>query len=299
MSQNLVEIKHLTTVFTDKNPPEPVLRDVSLQIPEHAVVGLVGQSGSGKSVTAMSVLQLLYNKQHQTTGSILYRGENLLTYSRRQIEQVRGNEIAMVFQDPMTSLNPVYPVGKQVGEVLRGRDKRSAKERKEQILRMFAEMGIHQPERCYHSYPHELSGGLRQRVMIAMAMLTKPKLVIADEPTTALDVTVQAQILDQMRTLRDTYGTSILLITHNLGIVSRYCDLVYVMYQGRIVEQGTAAQIVEHPAHDYTKKLLAARFSVPEAAFTGKSESAPSQKPDPGCPGPEQAVCQRLPVRAL
>lgn len=268
MIDNILEISHLTTVFSDNGQPQQALKDISIKVPGRSIVGLVGQSGSGKSITAMSILRLLYNKKHTTTGTIQYRDQDLLTVSRKQLEEIRGREISMIFQNPMSSLNPVYRVGPQVEEALKQTRQFTPSQRKEKVLAMFREMGIRQPERCYHSYPHELSGGMQQRVMIAMAMITEPRLIIADEPTTALDVTVQAQILEQLRYLRDTYGTSILLITHDLGIVSHYCDYVYVMYQGQIVEQGEIPQLLEQPAHWYTRALLKARFTIPSLPFS-------------------------------
>jgi peptide/nickel transport system ATP-binding protein len=219
-------------------------------------VGLVGESGSGKSVTALSILRLLPAGRAQVEGRVAFEGRDLLALPERQMQDLRGNRLAMVFQEPMTSLNPSFTVGDQIGEALRRHRGSSAREARAQAIEMLRKVAIPSPETRVDEYPHKLSGGMRQRVMIAMALACNPALLIADEPTTALDVTIQAQILDLLRQLRDETGTSILLITHDLGVVAEMCDEVCVMYAGQIVERGTTGQIFRMPQHPYTVGLI-------------------------------------------
>lgn len=233
---------------------------VTLDIPPRTVVGLVGESGCGKSMTAMSIMGLLAPNIAISGGSIQFDGEELTACTPARMRQITGDRISMIFQEPMTSLNPVVRVGKQVEEVLKLHTKLSAKERKERVIEIFKAVSIPEAEERYRAYPFQLSGGLRQRIMIAMAMICNPKLLIADEPTTALDVTIEAQILHLMRQLKDQFDTSILMITHNLGIVSELCDTVNVMYLGEIVEHAETNHIFEKPLHPYTRGLI---HSVP------------------------------------
>ena len=254
---SLLEIRNLETSFTTKRGILKAVDGVSLTIDQGQTVGVVGESGCGKSMTAMSVMNLLGKNGSVTGGSIRFDGTELLSLSPRQRRQMCGEKISMSLQEPMTSLNPVITSGRQVAEALltHGRAESKAAAR-EKVLELFRQVGIPDPERRYVSYPHQLSGGLRQRVMIAMAMACKPQLLIADEPTTALDVTIEAQILRLMRTLQKENGTSILMITHNLGVVAEICDQVYVMYTGKIVEHADVYTLFERPLHPYTLGLI-------------------------------------------
>ena len=253
-----LKIEHLKTQFHTRKGVVPAVDDVSIEIPKGKIIGLVGESGCGKSMTAMSVMQLVKKPGKVVDGKIMLLGENLLEATPARMQKVRGNDIAMIFQEPMTSLNPVYTVGHQVQEAILLHQNVSRAEAKAQVLEIFRQVGIPEPEKRYKSYPHQLSGGLRQRVMIGMAMVCKPELLIADEPTTALDVTIEAQILKLMKQLRDQHGTSILLITHNMGVVAQMCDYVYVMYAGKVMEQGETFELFEHTRHPYTAGLLKA-----------------------------------------
>lgn len=263
MENDTLQVKNLRASFFTRQGEIKAVNDVTLNVPAGKIVGVVGESGCGKSMTARAVMRLLKYPGRITGGSVKLCGRELTTLSEREMAAVRGQELSMIFQEPMTSLNPVMKVGKQVREaVLLHRRGVSRKEAKAEVLRVFEQVGISEPERRYECYPHELSGGLRQRVMIAMAMICKPKLLIADEPTTALDVTVEAQILRLMQTLRDENGTSILLISHNLGVIAQICDLVYVLYAGRVVEQAETFELFARPLHPYTRGLLASVASL-------------------------------------
>ena len=262
MEKNTLQVEHLSASFFTGRGEIKAVNDVSITVPRRSIVGIVGESGCGKSMTARSIMRLLKYPGEIVGGSIKLMGKELLALSEAEMANVRGEEISMIFQEPMTSLNPVMKVGKQVREAILLHRKISKKEAKEEVLRIFEKVGISEPEKRYNCYPHELSGGLRQRVMIAMAMICRPKLLIADEPTTALDVTVEAQILELMKNLRDTVDTSIVLISHNLGVVAEICDYVYVMYAGQIVEQGDTFTLFDNPRHPYTKGLMAAVRSL-------------------------------------
>lgn len=251
-----LKIEHLKTQFQTRKGIVPAVDDVSIEIPKGKIIGLVGESGCGKSMTAMSVMQLVKKPGKVVDGSIMLMGKNLLEATPAEMRKVRGDDIAMIFQEPMTSLNPVYTVGHQVREAILLHQDVSREEAKNRVLEIFRQVGIPEPEKRYRCYPHQLSGGLRQRVMIGMAMVCKPELLIADEPTTALDVTIEAQILKLMRQLRDEQGTSILMITHNMGVVAQMCDYVYVMYAGKVMEQGETFELFEHTRHPYTMGLL-------------------------------------------
>lgn len=256
--RNILEIKGLQSYFFTEKGVAKAVDGVDITIPKGKIIGLVGESGCGKSMTARSIMGLLKYPGRVAGGSILYEGMDLTKLTERQLREICGNDISMIFQEPMTSLNPVLKVGRQVRETLlvhnRGISKQEAKAR---VVEMFEKVGIPEAAKRYDSYPHELSGGLRQRVMIAMAMICRPHLLIADEPTTALDVTIEAQILRLMKQLRDETGTSVLIITHNLGVVAEICDYVYVMYAGKIVEQAPTCELFDHASHPYTKGLMA------------------------------------------
>lgn len=255
--ENLLVIDGLRDVLTLKSgePAYPV-DGVSFAVPRGKTVGLVGESGCGKSMTARTVMRILDVGISPCEGSITFDGEDLLALPEPKMRDIRGNRIAMIFQEPMTALNPSISVGKQVREAILLHEKVSRKEAKERVIQMFREVGIPEAERRYKSYPHQLSGGLRQRICIAMGMICNPDLLIADEPTTALDVTVEAQILELMKRLQRESGMSILIITHNLGVVADICDEVNVMYAGQIVEHATKGEIFNHPLHPYTTGLM-------------------------------------------
>lgn len=256
----LLQVKNLNIEFHDHILPESVVSGVSFDMDEGELLGLVGESGSGKSMTALAVAGLLSRHDMKKTGEILFEGKELLTCPREELRAIQGNEIGMIFQEPMTSLNPVRKIGWQVGESLRIHTKLSKEEIKARVLAMLKKVELKEPELVYEQYPHELSGGMRQRVMIASAMICRPKLLIADEPTTALDVTIQAQILSLLKRLSEKEGMAVLFISHDLSLVRMLCGRVIVMQQGRMVEQGETEQIFSRPSEDYTKLLLS---SVP------------------------------------
>lgn len=254
--ENVLEIKNLKTYFFTRRGVVPAVDGVDMRIGKGQVIGVVGESGCGKSMTAMSIVRLLSYPGKIVEGEILLEGQDLAQASEKRMREIRGNDISVIFQEPMTSLNPVLTVGKQVREAVLLHQKVSKKEARERVIEMFRQVGIPEPEERYRSYPHQLSGGLRQRVMIAMAMICNPKLLLADEPTTALDVTIEAQILHLMKQLQEKRGTAILLITHNLGVVAEICDYVYVMYAGKIVEQADVFTLFREPLHPYTSGLI-------------------------------------------
>jgi peptide/nickel transport system ATP-binding protein len=274
----LLDVQHLTVVFEGAHPeqnrrtrpersrgarPEQsrgvtAVDGVSFQIAAGETLGLVGESGSGKSVTAFSILRLLQPPGRITGGRILFEGHDLLALPERDMRRVRGARISLIFQEPMTALNPVMRVGAQIAEALTVHGKASAREAWDQAVELLDAVHIPDAARRVRDYPHQLSGGMRQRVMIAIALACRPPLVIADEPTTALDVTIQAQVLDLLRELRTTFGLALLLITHDFGVIAEMADRVAVMYKGRLVEEGPVRQILRAPAHEYTRSLLAA-----------------------------------------
>ena len=265
MEETILEVSRLTvTIPTDRGEILPV-NDVSLRIPAGKIVGIVGESGCGKSMTARAVIGLIRSPGRVSGGSVRLGGRELTGLLPKERRRLMGSEISMVFQEPMSSLNPVMKVGRQVEEALLQHGVCSRKEARERVLEMFRAVEIPEPEARYDSYPHQLSGGLRQRVMIAMAMVCRPRVLIADEPTTALDVTVEAQILRLLRELRDQ-GTGLLVISHNLGVIAQLCDWVYVMYAGRIVESASAEELFERPLHPYTRGLFRSVLSVGEGA---------------------------------
>ena len=270
MEQMTLEVDHLFVRFrTEKGVITPV-NDVCLRVPEGKIVGIVGESGCGKSMTARAVMGLVRGPGEVTGGSIRLCGREITSLPKKERRQLRGSEVSMIFQEPMTSLNPVVKVGKQVDEAIRLHSDCSREEAKARTLEIFREVEIPEPEARYHCYPHQLSGGLRQRVMIAMAMVCRPRLLIADEPTTALDVTVEAQILKLLEKLRDA-GTSVLIISHNLGVIAQVCDHVYVMYAGQIVEQAATDVLFRRPLHPYTRGLFWSVASLREGGETLKT----------------------------
>lgn len=252
---NVLEVQDLEIQFRIDEQYYPAVKNVNFSIREGETLGLVGESGCGKSVTSLSIMRLL-TESAKINGSILYQGKNILAYNDAQMRSIRGNEISMIFQEPMTSLNPVHRIGQQIGESLILHKGLSAKQARREAIELLKRVGIPRAEDVVDEYPHQFSGGMRQRVMIAIAMACQPKLLIADEPTTALDVTVQAQILDLMRELARENKMSILLITHDLGVVAEMCDRVAVMYAGKVVEQGDVRQIFRNPQHPYTVGLM-------------------------------------------
>jgi peptide/nickel transport system ATP-binding protein len=257
MTAPLLDIRSLKTRFSTEEGSFNAVDDVSFSIPPARTLGVVGESGCGKSVTALSVMRLLADPPGRVVGGeVLYRGRNLLELPEEEMRRIRGNRISMIFQEPMTSLNPVFKVGEQIAEAIRlhqGLDRKAARARSVEMLK---KVGIPAPEQRVDSYPHQLSGGMRQRVMIAMALSCNPDLLIADEPTTALDVTIQAQILELIRALQQERQMAVMLITHDLGVVAETCDEVVVMYAGRVVERAEVHGIFRRPAHPYTAGLL-------------------------------------------
>lgn len=258
MSDSIVlDIRDLKSHFFTAKGEIPAVDGVSIEVPAGKIIGIVGESGCGKSMTAKSIMGLLKYPGRVAGGSIRFEDQDLTRLSDKELRKICGNDISMIFQEPMTSLNPVLKVGRQVRETLLVHNPTMSKaEAKQRVVEMFQRVGIPEAEKRYDCYPHELSGGLRQRVMIAMAMVCKPKLLIADEPTTALDVTIEAQILRLMKELRDETGMSVLIITHNMGVMAEICDYVYVMYAGKIMEQAETFELFDHTMHPYTKGLL-------------------------------------------
>ena len=284
MAAPLLDIKDLVTVFHTSKGRLSAVDGVSLTIERGQTLGLVGESGCGKSVTAMSTLRLVSSPGRIESGSITFTkdGESidLVTAPEKQLRKVRGGRIGMIFQEPMTSLNPVFTIGNQIAEVVQLHRKVSRSEARSRALEMMRLVRVADPEQRLDAYPHQLSGGMRQRVMIAIALACEPDLIIADEPTTALDVTIQAQILELLDELQSRLGTAILLITHDLGVVAETCDDVAVMYAGRIVEQASAVELFSHPLHPYTKGLLQARPNV-DARDSGPLATIPGMVPPP------------------
>ncbi|XCP86142.1 ABC transporter ATP-binding protein [Roseburia hominis] len=254
----LLHIENLKTVIRSRKDKLVPVDGVDIEIRQKETVGIVGESGCGKSMTAMSVMGLLPSSAYIEEGRIMLRDMDLTKLSPKELRKITGDKISIIFQEPMTSLNPVVKVGKQVREAILLHEKISKEEATKRVINIFRQVGIPEPERRYHAYPHQLSGGLRQRVMIGMAMVCNPDLLIADEPTTALDVTIEAQILHLMRQLQKDKGTSILMITHNLGVVAELCDKVYVMYAGKVVEHAEVSELFRNPMHPYSRGLLGA-----------------------------------------
>ena len=284
---SLLSIEDLTVAFRGERGETIAVDHVSLELAPGEILGVVGESGSGKSVTALSVMGLLPNPPARVVGGrVVFEGEVLTGMREERLRRIRGPGIGMVFQEPMTSLNPVFTIGEQITETLAAHGEGNAGRRRDRAVEMLERVGIPSAARRLRDYPHQLSGGQRQRVMIAMALACTPKLLIADEPTTALDVTIQAQILDLILDLRDQLGMAVLVITHNMGVIAEVADRVAVMYSGRIVEQAPVERLFEHPAHPYTRALLACVPSLDDrrerlAAIPGALPD-PSARP-PGC----------------
>ncbi|QUH20069.1 ABC transporter ATP-binding protein [Alkaliphilus sp. B6464] len=292
MTERLLELNNLKVSFFTNNGEVQAVRGTSFYLNNGEVLGVVGESGSGKSVTSMAILRLLKPTGRIVGGEINYKGQDLMDISEKEMMKIRGNEIAMIFQDAMTSLNPVFTIGYQISEVIRRHQRVNKKVARKKTIEMLRLVGIPSPEERYNNYPHEFSGGMRQRAMIAMALCCEPDLLIADEPTTALDVTIQAQILELMKELKDTINTSIILITHDLGVVADVCSRVIVMYGGLVMEEGTVDEIFYNPQHPYTKGLLE---SLPKMEDGQKQKLIPIEgsppdlsKPPMGCPFAER-----------
>ena len=263
----LLEVKDLNIEFHDHLIPETVVYDFDLELKAGEIVGLVGESGSGKSMSALAIAGLLSRRDMHKRGQILFDGLDLLTCERSKLRKIQGNEISMIFQEPMTSLNPVKRIGWQIEESLRIHTELNKEERYQKAIEMMKEVELPDPERLYRQYPHELSGGMRQRVMIAAAMICNPRILIADEPTTALDVTIQAQIVDLLKRMNREKQTSILFISHDLSLVKQLCERVLVMKGGYIVETGLTQEVFAHPKEEYTQRLIAA---IPKVERNGK-----------------------------
>ena len=252
----VLEVSDLHTTFKTDNGDVSAVNGVSFKLEPGKTLGIVGESGSGKSVTAYSIMQILAENGAITGGSVKYKGEDITKWNKKKMADFRGKCCSIIFQDPMTSLNPVFTVGYQLEEAVLLHTDRTKKEAKERAIEMLTLVGVNEPEKRVNQYPHELSGGMRQRVMIAMALACEPDILIADEPTTALDVTIQAQILELMQSLQEKLGMAIIMVTHDLGVIASMCDEIIVMYGGRVCERGTADAIFYSPAHEYTKGLL-------------------------------------------
>ena len=263
----LLEVKDLNIEFHDHLIPETVVYDFDLELKAREIVGLVGESGSGKSMSALAIAGLLSRRDMHKRGQILFDGLDLLTCERSKLRKIQGNEISMIFQEPMTSLNPVKRIGWQIEESLRIHTELNKEERYQKAIEMMKEVELPDPERLYRQYPHELSGGMRQRVMIAAAMICNPRILIADEPTTALDVTIQAQIVELLKRMNREKQTSILFISHDLSLVKQLCERVLVMKGGYIVETGLTQEVFAHPKEEYTQRLIAA---IPKVKRNGK-----------------------------
>ncbi|PHK95434.1 peptide ABC transporter ATP-binding protein [Pseudoroseomonas rhizosphaerae] len=284
---SLLDIRGLTTAFQTERGEITAVEDISFSLEEGEILGIVGESGSGKSVTALTVMGLLPSPPARiASGSVRFAGQELVGLSDRQMQRIRGPGIAMIFQEPMTSLNPVFRIGEQIMETIRAHERLSPRALRDRAVRMLEKVGIPSPARRMDDYPHQLSGGQRQRVMIAMALACNPRLLIADEPTTALDVTIQAQILDLLMDLRDEFGMAIMIITHNMGVVAETADRVMVMYAGRVVEQAPVETLFDAPLHPYTRGLLDCVPSLsaekPRLVAIPGSLPEPSRRPS-GC----------------
>ncbi|WP_242269825.1 ABC transporter ATP-binding protein [Bacillus cereus group sp. BfR-BA-01408] len=302
MSEKLLEVNNLKTSFFIESGEVEAVRGVTFRLNKGEVVGIVGESGSGKSVMAKSVMALVTSPGKVKEGEILFHNENILSKSEKELRSIRGNQISLISQDPMSALNPVVKIGKQMTEVIIRHQKVKKKEAERIAVNLLKQVGLSSPEERVKQYPHELSGGMKQRVMIAMAMSCNPDLLIADEPTTALDVTIQAQILDLMKNLKNETNMALLLITHDLGIVAQNCTRVIVMYGGLIMEEGPVLDIFQSPNHPYTKGLL---NSLPKISNGVKERLAPIQgvtpnllNPPKGCPFAERCphamdICEK------
>ena len=256
--EKLLEIKNLETAFRIKDDYFNAVDKVSLDLYRNEVLAIVGESGCGKSTLATTIMRLHNENLTKSTGEIIFNGKNILDLTEDEMNKIRTKDIGMIFQDPLSSLNPLHRIGKQIEEALIYHTELSAEERQKRVIELLTQVGIPNPERCAKQYPHELSGGMRQRILIAMALLANPKLLVADEPTTALDVTVQAQILSLIKKLQKETELSVALVSHDFGVIAGMCDYVYIMYRGRVVEKGNVEEIFSNAQHPYTKQLLAA-----------------------------------------
>lgn len=299
MSEYLLQVKDLhTSFFTDSGEVKAV-NGVSFNLEAGKTLGIVGESGSGKSVTAYSIMQILADTGKIVSGEVLYKGEDITKWNKKQMQGFRGKKCSIIFQDPMTSLNPVFTIGNQLMEAILLHTDRNKEQARERAIEMLTLVGVNEPEKRLKQYPHELSGGMRQRVMIAIALACEPKLLIADEPTTALDVTIQAQILELMQDLRKKLGMSIIMITHDLGVVASMCEKIAVMYAGHIVEYGTTDEIFYQPGHEYTKGLI---NSIPKLNTAEHERLVPIEgtpvdllNPPAGCPfAPRCKNCMKI-----
>jgi len=278
-ASHLLEVSHLSTSFFSDQGEIRAVEDVSFSVQPGQTVALVGESGCGKSVTALSIMQLVDFPGKVVGGRVVFKGSDLLTLPDKDIRRIRGNQIGMVFQEPMTSLNPVFTIGDQIGEVLEIHTSLTKREIRQEVIRLLEKVHIPSPDKRIDQYPHEMSGGMKQRVIIAMALACRPDLLIADEPTTALDVTIQAQILELLKELQREMGMAILLITHNLGVVAQFAQDVIVMYASRIVERASVPQLFAAPSHPYTRALLR---SLPKPGVREtRLESIPGTVPSP------------------
>ena len=304
MSEYLVDIKNERLSFFTPAGEVKALNDVSIHLKEGEVLGIVGESGSGKSVTAYSLMGLTAYPGKLIGGTLEFNGHRIDEMTENQMRKIRGEEISIIFQDPMTSLNPVYTIGNQICEMILLHTNKSKQEARERAKELLTLVGINEPEKRLKQYPHELSGGMRQRVMIAIALACEPKLLIADEPTTALDVTIQAQILVLMMELKEKLGMAIIMITHDLGVVASMCDRIAVMYAGKVVEYGTTEDIFYNPSHEYTKGLLR---SIPKLNEKEHSRLVPIEgspvdmlNPPAGCPfAPRCDSCMKICLRQM
>jgi len=294
MAERLLSVEHLTTVFDLPAGPAPAVIDVSFHVGKGETLCLVGESGSGKSVTALSILRLVEPPGRIAAGRVVFDGHNLMELDERAMQAVRGAGISLIFQEPMTALNPVFTIGNQIEETLKVHGIARGREARDRAIELLGAVSIPEPERRVRDYPHQLSGGLRQRALIAMALACSPPLVIADEPTTALDVTIQAQILELLRDLQKRFGLALLLITHDLGVVAEMADRVAVMYAGRIVEEAPVRELFRNPAHPYTRGLLA---SIPGGARGTKLRAIQGTVPPLGALPPGCAFGPRCPSR--
>ena len=304
MSEKILEIKDERLSFFTPAGEVKALNGVSFSMNQGDVLGIVGESGSGKSVTAYSIMGLTAYPGRLVGGTVWFNGHQIDKMTEKEFRKIRGNEVSIIFQDPMTSLNPVYTIGNQIVEVILLHTKKTKQEAWARAKELLELVGINEPDRRLKQYPHELSGGMRQRVMIAIALACEPKLLIADEPTTALDVTIQAQILELMNDLRHKLGMSIIMITHDLGVVASMCDRIAVMYAGRIVEYGTTDDIFYNPKHEYTKGLLKSipRLDAKEHERLVPIEGTPIDllNPPAGCPfAPRCSNCMKICLREM
>ena len=256
MSDSILSVKELRTSFSTDNGEVMAVNGISFDLDRGKILGIVGESGSGKSVTAYSIMRILESNGGIKGGHVFYKGDDITKFSEKQMREFRGKCCSIIFQDPMTSLNPVFTVGNQLKEAIELHTDRKGKAAEERAVEMLTLVGVNEPEKRVKQYPYELSGGMRQRVMIAMALACEPDILIADEPTTALDVTIQAQILELMQDLQKKLGMAIIIVTHDLGVIADMCDEIIVMYGGRVCERGTAEDIFYRPHHEYTKGLL-------------------------------------------